>query len=96
MLPGLRLRQVRERLGPTYRDVETASYELLVRGSPNFIMHISRLADIENRNVVPGLHKFYTLAALYHLNRWSCFDGLKFRLRNASGTESIFRFRERM
>ena len=88
MLPGLRLRQVRERLGLTYREVETASYELAaVRGSPNFIMHISRLADIENRNVVPGLHKSYTLAALYHLNplelfRWfeipieECFRGI--------------------
>jgi transcriptional regulator with XRE-family HTH domain len=65
MLPGLRLRQARERLGLTYRDVETASYELAaLRGSPNFVMHISRLADIENGNIVPGLHKFYTLAAL--------------------------------
>jgi len=55
-------------------------------------MHISRLADIENRNVVPGLHKFYTLAALYHLNplelfRWfeipieECFgDGINFQV----------------
>jgi transcriptional regulator with XRE-family HTH domain len=69
MLPGLRLRQVRERLGLTYRDVEAASYELAVRrGRPEFILHISRLADIENRNVVPGLHKLYTLAVLYHLN----------------------------
>ena len=57
MLPGLRLRQVRERLGLTYRDVESASYELASRrGSSDFILHISRLADIENRNVVPGLH----------------------------------------
>lgn len=69
MLPGLRLRQVRERLRLTYRDVEAASYELAARrGRPEFILHISRLADIENRNVVPGLHKLYTLAALYHLN----------------------------
>jgi transcriptional regulator with XRE-family HTH domain len=69
MLPGLRLRQVRERLGLTYRDVETASYELaLKRGRTEFILHISRLADIENRNVVPSLHKFYSLAVLYHLN----------------------------
>jgi hypothetical protein len=61
MLPGLRLRQVRERLGLTYRDVETASYEpAAVCGSRNSIMHISRLTDIENRNVVPGLHKFHT------------------------------------
>jgi transcriptional regulator with XRE-family HTH domain len=69
MLPGLLLRQARERLGLTYRDVERCSYELATRrGRPEFILHISRLADIENRGVVPGLHKLYTLAALYRLN----------------------------
>jgi transcriptional regulator with XRE-family HTH domain len=69
MVPGLRLRQARERLGLTYRDVERASYELAARrGRPDFIVHISRLADIENRGVVPGLHKLYTLAAIYRLN----------------------------
>lgn len=91
MHPGLRLRQARERLGLTYRDVERASYELATRrGRPDFILHISRLADIENRGVVPGLHKLYTLAAIYRLNpleifRWydipieECFhDGMSF------------------
>lgn len=69
MHPGLRLRQARERLGLTYRDVERASYEMAARrGRPDFIVHISRLADIENRGVVPALHKLYTLAAVYHLN----------------------------
>src|SRR5690349_22860315 len=69
MQPGLRLRQARERLGLTYRDVESASYELATRrGRPDFILHISRLADIENRGVVPGLHKLHTLATLYHLS----------------------------
>jgi transcriptional regulator with XRE-family HTH domain len=69
MLPGLRLRQTRERLGLTYRDVERASFELASkRGRPEFIVHISRLADIENREVVPTLHKLYTLAVVYHLN----------------------------
>lgn len=69
MLPGLRLRQARERLGLTYRDVERASYELAARrGRPEYVLHISRLAEIENRGVVPGLHKLYTLAAVYHLN----------------------------
>jgi len=91
MQPGFRLRQVRERLGLTYRDVERASYELAERrGRSDFILHISRLADIENRGVVPGLHKLYTLAAIYRLNpldifRWydvpieECFhDGTSF------------------
>ena len=67
--PGLRLRQTRERLGLTYRDVESASLEIAARrGRPDFILHISRLADIENRNVVPSLHKLYSLAVIYHLD----------------------------
>ena len=69
MVPGLRLRNARERLGLTYRDVERASFELAAkRGRPEFIVHISRLADIENHEVVPTLHKLYTLAVIYHLN----------------------------
>ena len=69
MVPGLRLRQVRERLGLTYRDVERSSLALAARRvRPEFILHISRLADIENRGVVPGLHKLYALAVIYHLN----------------------------
>lgn len=67
--PGLLLRQRREGLGLTYRDVEKASYEIaLKRGRPDFILHISRLADIENRNVVPSIHKLYSLAAIYHVD----------------------------
>jgi len=67
--PGLRLRQTREGLGLTYRDVEQASYEIAAkRGRPDFILHISRLADIENRNVVPSLYKLYSLATIYHLS----------------------------
>jgi transcriptional regulator with XRE-family HTH domain len=67
--PGLHLRQAREALGLTYREVEQASYELAAkRGRPDFIVHISRLADIENRNVVPSLHKLYSLATIYHLS----------------------------
>lgn len=67
--PGLRLRQIRENMGLTYRDVEKASYEIAVkRGRPDFILHISRLADIENRNVVPSLHKLYSLATILHLD----------------------------
>src|SRR5271167_2254441 len=67
--PGLRLRQVREKLGLTYRDVEKASLELaLKRGRPDFILHLSRLADIENRGVVPSLHKLYSMATIHHLD----------------------------
>jgi transcriptional regulator with XRE-family HTH domain len=78
MLPGLRLRQVREHLGLTYRDVERCSYEIAERrGRHEFILHISRLADIENRNTVPGLHKLYALAVVYHLNPLDIFRWYK-------------------
>jgi transcriptional regulator with XRE-family HTH domain len=69
MLPGFCLRQARERLGLTYREVEQASYELAERhGRPEFIVHISRLADFENAGVVPSLHKLFSLCAIYHLD----------------------------
>jgi transcriptional regulator with XRE-family HTH domain len=69
MQPGTRLRRSRERLGLTYRDVERASYELACqRGRPDFIVHLSRLADIENRDVTPSLYKLYALAVIYHLD----------------------------
>src|SRR5215469_8951741 len=69
LFPGSRLRQTRERLALTYRDVEQASYELAQRhGRPEFIIHISRLADLENSSVVPGLHKLFSLCSIYHLD----------------------------
>lgn len=69
MQPGSLLREARERLGLTYRDVEKASYDLASeRGRPEFIVRISRLADIENRGVTPSLYKLYSLSAIYHLD----------------------------
>jgi len=69
MNPGFRFRQIRERLGLTYRDVERASLSLSrLYARPQFTVHISRLADIENTGVVPSLHKLYALAVIYHLN----------------------------
>jgi transcriptional regulator with XRE-family HTH domain len=69
LFAGARLRQVRERLSLTYRDVEQASYDLAQRhGRPEFIIHISRLADMENSGTVPGLHKLFSLCTIYHLD----------------------------
>jgi hypothetical protein len=44
---------------------------------------------------VPGLHKFYTLAALYHLNPLELFQWFEIPIEECSWTEAIFRFRER-
>ena len=69
MQGGARLREARERLGLTFRDVEQSSHELAARlARPEFIIHISRLADIENHGVVPSLHRLFALCTIYHLD----------------------------
>jgi transcriptional regulator with XRE-family HTH domain len=74
MNPGTRLRQIRERLGLTYRDVQRASVKLACnRGQQQFVLHLSRLAEIENHEVVPSLHRLYALAVIYHLSPMEIF-----------------------
>jgi transcriptional regulator with XRE-family HTH domain len=66
---GERLRRARERLKLTYRDVAQASRDLAQRrGSPEFLLPLSRLADIENGGKVPSLFRLYSLCAIYRLD----------------------------
>lgn len=66
---GLRLKRIRENLGLRYRQVEQASNLIAARrGSAEFVVGLSRLADIENKNVVPSLHRLYSLCAIYRLD----------------------------
>lgn len=66
---GLRLKQIRERLGLRYRDVEEFSQQIADRRRNNeFLIPISRLSDIENRGAVPGIYKLYSLCAIYRLD----------------------------
>jgi len=67
--PGERLKQVRERLKLTYRDVSEASQIVAARrGSEEFAIALSRLADIENKGTVPTMFRLYTLCAIYRLD----------------------------
>lgn len=66
---GWHLRKRRERLRLKYRDVEDASQHIaLERGSPEFIIGLSRLADIENKGTVPSIYRLYSLCAIYGLD----------------------------
>src|SRR5580704_18078430 len=66
---GERLRRARERLKLTYRHVEEASHEIATRrGSTEFLLPLSRLADIENSGRVPTIFRLYTLCAIYRLD----------------------------
>jgi transcriptional regulator with XRE-family HTH domain len=67
--PGEKLRQARERLKLTYRDVAKASHGIARRrGSEEFAVALSRLAAIENKGTVPTIYRLYTLCAIYRLD----------------------------
>jgi transcriptional regulator with XRE-family HTH domain len=67
--PGEKLRQARERLRLTYRDVVEASQKIAHRrNSDEFAVALSRLADIENKGTLPTIYRLYTLCAIYRLD----------------------------
>jgi transcriptional regulator with XRE-family HTH domain len=67
--PGERLKRVRERLRLTFRDVEQASLKLAARhDNDEFLVALSRLADIENKGTLPTIYRLYTLCAIYRLD----------------------------
>lgn len=66
---GEKLKRARERLNLTFRDVEQASQEVArLRGSEEFALALSRLADIENKGTLPSIYRIYTLCAIYRLD----------------------------
>jgi transcriptional regulator with XRE-family HTH domain len=66
---GQKLKQVRERLGLTYREVEEYSARIAeVRNSEEFAIALSRLSDIENKRTVPSVFRLYSLCVIYRLD----------------------------
>ena len=63
---GLNLRGVRERLGLTMREVESASVRIAERhGNDEFEICPSRLSDIETKGLVPSIFRLYSLSIIY-------------------------------
>ncbi|MEQ1885578.1 MAG: helix-turn-helix transcriptional regulator [Bryobacteraceae bacterium] len=66
---GQRLKRARERLNLRFRDVEEASGKIAARrGNDEFLVALSRLADIENKGTVPSVFRLYSLCAIYRLD----------------------------
>src|SRR5262245_38551937 len=65
---GQKLKRARERLNLRYRDVEEASLRIAeLRKNDEFIINLSRLADIENKGTIPSIFRIYSLSAIYRL-----------------------------
>ena len=66
MTGGHNLRVLRERLGLTMRDIETASEQIArSRSNEEFSVPISRLSDFETKGVIPSFYRLYSLAVIY-------------------------------
>ena len=69
---GQSLRLLREQLGLTMRDVETASTRIAQKhGNDEFAIPPSRLSDIETKGVVPNIFRFYSFATIYRRDIFS-------------------------
>src|ERR1700679_3486075 len=67
--PGQKLRRIRERLNLRVRDVEQASLKIADKyHNDDFAVLINRVSEIENRNLVPTVHKLNSLCAIYRLD----------------------------
>src|SRR5438067_1728871 len=65
---GQRLRQLRERLGLSLRDVEMASNAIAERhGDDAYSLSLSRLSEIESKGVLPNIYKVYSLSIIYRI-----------------------------
>jgi len=63
---GKRLRELREQMGLTLRDVEISSTTLSEsRSIDEFIINPSRLSDIETKGVIPSIYRLYVLSVIY-------------------------------
>jgi transcriptional regulator with XRE-family HTH domain len=63
---GQNLRVLREQLGLTMRDVESASTRIAEKhANEEFAVPPSRLSDIETKGIVPSIYRIYSLAVIY-------------------------------
>lgn len=63
---GKKLRELREQMGLTLRDVELSSTSLAeTRGIEEFVINPSRLSDIETKGVIPSIYRLYVLSVIY-------------------------------
>jgi transcriptional regulator with XRE-family HTH domain len=66
---GFKLKQTRERLGLTLRQVEEASLEIAdAERSSEYVVSVARLNQIENDGSLPSIYKLYSLTVAYNLS----------------------------
>jgi len=66
MIPGQQLRAIREALGLTLKDVESASALIAEKyNNQEYSIPASRLSEMETKGMLPSIYRVYSLALLY-------------------------------
>jgi transcriptional regulator with XRE-family HTH domain len=66
---GQKLKRLREKLRLRFRDVEDASTRIAERhNNDEYVVALSRLADIENKGTMPSIYRLYSLCAIYRVD----------------------------
>jgi transcriptional regulator with XRE-family HTH domain len=66
--PGEKLRDLRDRLGITTREVALQSHLIAqIQGNPEFCISNAWLTQLENTDSIPSLHKLASLSSIYRV-----------------------------
>lgn len=66
--PGDQLREIRNRLGVTTREVEELSRKIAVESAnEEFCISNAWLTQLENKNSVPSIYKLFSLSVIYRI-----------------------------
>jgi transcriptional regulator with XRE-family HTH domain len=88
---GIRLKQLRVRLGLTVRAVENLSRRLAAeKQNQDFFISRGWLSNVENGTNVPGLFKMYSLGAIYHTHWSSIFSYFGLNLSDFGRDQAMF------
>jgi transcriptional regulator with XRE-family HTH domain len=69
--PGLQLKEIRNRLGVTTREVEDLSRRIAGEaGNDEFCISNAWLTQLENGDSVPSIYKIFSLSAIYRTRYW--------------------------
>jgi transcriptional regulator with XRE-family HTH domain len=75
MEAGRRLREIRESLGLTLKDVEERSRRIVeIQQDSYYLITAGRLSQLENSSSLPGLYKLATLGFIYKLSLSELFE----------------------
>ncbi len=87
---GQRLRQLREELGLSIREVEAASLRIASQHhNEDFALSLSRLSDIETKGILPSLYRLYSLAVVYRRDIRELFDWYRVDLNATAADLSV-------